>query len=106
MNGRDENLTVLTDHIERLAGKQHAASGRITVANQAVLSAPDTVLSTHGVACLATHLAVSAAQSARSASGGEIYRIATELERRLRTAAALYDNVDYQNGQDIGACQV
>jgi hypothetical protein len=76
------------------------------VANDVVSTAADTVLDTHGVACIATHLAATAAQTARSSAGAKIYHIATELERRLDSAAALYDNVDYLNGRDIGACQV
>jgi hypothetical protein len=106
VNDREKNLKVLTEHVRWLAEKQHAASGRITVANQAVNGAADTVLNTHGVACIATHLAVIAAQSAREAAGGKIYEIATGLEGRLHTAAALYENTDYQNGLDISACRV
>lgn len=106
MNGREKNLRVLTEHVTWLAEKQHAASGRITVANQAVNGAADTISSTHGVACLATHLAVIQSESARETAGSKIYEIATGLEERLRTAAALYGNTDYQNGLDLGACQV
>ncbi|ABM16454.1 MULTISPECIES: ESX-1 secretion-associated protein [Mycolicibacterium] len=104
MNDRDRNLRVLADHVIWLAGKQGAASGRITLANQAISGASDSVLSSHGAACLATHLAVTAAERARSTAGAKIYEIATDLEDRLRAAAALYDNVDYQNGRDVSAC--
>ncbi|WP_370500092.1 ESX-1 secretion-associated protein [Mycolicibacterium sp. jd] len=104
MNDRERNLRVLTGHVTWLAGNQQAASGRITLANQAVSGASDTVLNTHGTACLATHLAVTAAQLARSNAGARVYEIAVDLGERLQAAAALYDNVDYQNGRDIGAC--
>lgn len=104
MSAQEQNLKVLTDHIRELAGKQQAAAGRIKVANESKGGIADSMWSTHGVACAATNMAVSAAETARDAAGTRLYKVSTELSENLNDAADNYDNVDYREGRNVDAC--
>jgi Excreted virulence factor EspC, type VII ESX diderm len=100
----EQNLKVLSEHVRRLATEQQAAAGRITVANQAAQNVAGSLWSTHGVVCAPTNIAMSTAETARKAAGAVLWKVSTELSEKLTNAADNYDNVDSQEGQDIGAC--
>lgn len=104
MTDFEENLKVLTEHIRRLATEQQAAAGRITVANQSARGVSGNMWSTHGVVCAQTNIAVSTAETARTAAAAALWKVSTEFSEKLANAADNYDNVDSQGGQDIGAC--
>lgn len=104
MSGQEDNLRVLTDHIRELAGRQHAAAGRINVSGDALGGVAGSMWSTHGVACAATNMAVSAAETARETAGTRLYKVSVELSENLNYAADNYDNVDYREGRNIDVC--
>jgi Excreted virulence factor EspC, type VII ESX diderm len=49
-------------------------------------------------------MAVSKAETARTAAGTYLFKVSTELSEKLTYAAENYENVDSQEGRDIGAC--
>src|SRR4029077_9849385 len=55
VTAHQDNLTVLTEHIRRLATDQQAAAGRITLANQSARDIAANLWSTHGAVCAATN---------------------------------------------------
>jgi hypothetical protein len=101
-----QNLTVLTEHILRLADKQNTALGQLTGANRAIVDPARQVMNTHGLACGATNLAVEAAEKARRAAGAALVKVSTELAEKLTAAANNYDGTDSAQAGDIGACGV
>jgi Excreted virulence factor EspC, type VII ESX diderm len=104
VTAHQDNLTVLTEHIRRLATDQQAAAGRITLANQSARDIAANLWSTHGAVCAATNIAVSTAETARGTAGTVLYNVSTEHSEKLANAADNYDNVDSREGKDIGAC--
>lgn len=104
MTDFEQNLKILTEHIRRLASEQQAAAGRITVANQSAQNVADNMWSTHGAVCAPTNTAMAFAEKARKSAGAVLWRVSTELSEKLTNAADNYDDVDSQEGQDIGAC--
>lgn len=94
---QEKNLHVLTDHLRKLAKTQRTAAVGIAGATTAVQSAAGLVSDTHGIACEATHLAVSAASAARSAAGRQMQKTSEELDLKLTDAAEYYEK-----GDDVG----
>jgi hypothetical protein len=102
---QQQNLQVLTDHIRYLAEKQQQAVNQITGANRSIADPARNVLDTHGLVCGATNLAVSAAEEARRAAGGALFKVSTELVEKLHAAATRYETTDAAGANDIGACE-
>jgi hypothetical protein len=102
---QEKNLKVLTEHIMLLATKQQEAVNKITGANRSIVDPARNVQDTHGMVCEATHLAVSAAEEARRAAGGALFKVSTELGEKLNAAAARYDNTDAAGADAIRACE-
>jgi len=94
---QEKNLKVLTDHLLKLAESQRTAAVEIAGATTAVQSAAGLVSDTHGIACEATHLAVSVAYAARAAGGRQMQKTSEELDLKLTDASAYYEK-----GDDIG----
>jgi hypothetical protein len=103
---QEKNLNVLTGHIRHLAEQQQQAVNQITGANRAIVDPARNVQDTHGLVCGATNLAVSAAEKARRAAGGALFKASTELGEKLNTAAARYDHTDAAGANDITACEL
>jgi Excreted virulence factor EspC, type VII ESX diderm len=103
---QEKNLKVLTDHIRHLAEQQQQAVNQITGANRSIVDPARNVQYTHGMVCEATHLAVSAAEEARRAAGGALFKVSTELGEKLNTAAARYDHSDAAGASAIDACEL
>lgn len=99
------NLKVLTDHILNLAARHQQAVNQITGANRSIVDPARNVQDTHGMVCEATHLAVSAAEEARRAAGGALFKVSTALGEKLTAAAARYDHTDAGAANDINACE-
>jgi hypothetical protein len=107
MTGQDQNLQVLTDHLHELAALQHTAADKITGANRQIGDVAGKVLSTHGLVCALTSLALTTIDTDRQAVGGLLFKVSTELEEKLDTAATDYNNTDYLAGRSLGwACRV
>ena len=107
MSDQDQNLQVVTSHIDHLAEKQQTAANQIMGANRTAGEISSRIVSTHGVVCSATSLAVSSAESARETAGSALYKASTELAEKLTTAATNYRDADYRAGRSLGqACQV
>lgn len=107
MSDQEQNLRVVTSHINHLAAKQHTAVDNITGANRTTGTVAANVVSTHGLACSATSIAVSSADAARKAAGAALFTVSTELEAKLTTAAVNYADVDYRAGNSLGqACEL
>jgi hypothetical protein len=103
---QDKNLQVVTDHIDDLAGRQQTAADRIMGANRMTGDISARIVSTHGVVCSATSLAVAAADEARKTAGAAIQTTSSELALKLTTAALNYNDTDYRAGKSLGqACQ-
>jgi hypothetical protein len=103
----DQNLHVVTDHIDRLAAMQHTAADKIMGSNRTTADVAGNVLSTHGLVCSATSIALSSADAARKAAGEVLYKVSTEFEAKLTTAAVNYADTDYRLGDSLGqACEV
>lgn len=106
MTAQDDNLRVLTEHIRWLSGKQQAAAGRITIANQAPAGVAAGMWGTHGAACAATNMAMAAAETARTAAGTNMLALTHDLAERLTDAATNYEDADYRAGIEIGSCGI
>ncbi|GBE64071.1 ESX-1 secretion-associated protein [Mycobacterium sp. MFM001] len=100
MTDQQENLRVLTDHINELAARQHTAAAKITGANR--MTGGDTasrVLTTHGLVCAPTSAVFSAAETGRKAAGAALFKASAELAEKLTTAAYNYNSTDYMAGK-------
>jgi hypothetical protein len=104
LSGHDDNLRVLTDHIDDLAAKQTTASGTLKIAGETVNDVASSVWSTHGVACAASNMAVAAVQAARKEAKTKLWRMSHDLSERLRTASENYNNADWLARRDIDSC--
>lgn len=102
----EKNLKTLTDHIRHLAAVQQTAVDQITGANRAIIDPARHVLETHGLACGATNLAVSAIEAGRRTAGGKLFTVSTELAEKLTAAAAHYDKTDSAEAGNIDHCGV
>jgi hypothetical protein len=103
----DQNLHVVTDHINRLAAMQRTAADKIMGSNRTTSDVAGNVLSTHGLVCSATSMALSAADAARKSAGAALHKVSTELEAKLTTAAINYADTDYRSGDSLGqACEL
>jgi hypothetical protein len=106
MTDQQQNLQVVTDHINLLAEMQRTAADKIVGANRTTGDVAGSVANTHGHVCWATSLAVSNADTARSAAGTVLHRVSNELSEKLTTAASNYNNTDYMAGRSLGdACR-
>jgi hypothetical protein len=107
MSDQDKNLQVVTEHLDHLAEKQQTAADKITGANRMTGDVSANIVSTHGLVCSATSIAVSAADDARKAAGAALYKTSSELATKLTTAAINYNDTDYRSGNSLGqACQL
>ncbi len=107
MTDQDQNLHVVTGHINHLAEKQQTAANQILGANRTTGDMAGSVVSSHGLVCSATSLAVSRADTARTTAGAALYKVSTELAEKLTTAATNYGDVDYRAGRSLGqACRM
>lgn len=107
MSDQDKNLHVLTEHIDHLAQKQQTAADKITGANRTTGDVSANILSTHGLVCSATSIALSAADEARQTAGASLHKTSSELATKLATAAVNYNDTDYRSGNSLGqACQL
>lgn len=102
----DQNLKVLTDHVQHLATVQQKAVDLITGANRSIVDPGRNMWDTHGIICSASNLAVSVAEAARRTAGGALVHVSTELSEKLTAAARAYENTDAAAGEDIDACGV
>ena len=107
MTNQDLNLKVLTDHLTELAEKQRSAGGGIAIAKTSV---PDgltgKILKTHGVICAGTSLAMASTETARTNGFDRQHKMSQHLAESLTAAAENYNNADFREGRNIGACAV
>jgi hypothetical protein len=101
-----DNLQILTEFIDDIAAKQASAAGTLKVAGETVNDLASSVSSTHGVACLASNMAVSALETARDAAAERMWKMSHDLSERLHEASANYNNVDWVAGNDIDSCSL
>jgi hypothetical protein len=107
MSSEEQNLKVVTDHVTELASKQQRAAHLFVGANRTTGDVAADILSTHGLVCSATSIAVSAADTARKTAGSNLYKVSCELATKLSTAAINYGDADYRAGRSLGqACQM
>jgi hypothetical protein len=107
MSDQDQNLKVVTGHLTHLATSQLRAADLVTGANRTTADVAANIISSHGLVCSATSVAVSMAETARKTAGTQLNKVSTELSAKLTTAATNYDDVDYREGRSLGqACQV
>lgn len=100
MTDQQMNLHVLTEHIDKLAEKQHTAADKITGANR--MTGGDIaykVFSTHGAVCSPTSMVFSGVDTARKAAGAALHKVSSELAEKLTTAASNYNSIDYMSGK-------
>jgi hypothetical protein len=102
MTDQEQNLEVVTKHLNLLATTQQTAADKILGANRTTGDVAESVSSTHGYVCWATNLAVSDADTARKAAGAALFRVSNELSEKLTTAGSNYDNADYMAGRSLG----
>ena len=107
MGNREQNLRVVTEHIDKLAVRQHHAVDQLIGANRAAGAASTTVEATHGLICQLTSMALADADTARKNAGQTLQRVSTELASKLENASRNYQTTDYFSGKKIGGeCQV
>jgi deoxyribodipyrimidine photolyase len=101
------NLTVVTGHLHELAAQQLTAADKITGANRATADIAAKVEETHGLICWPSSQAMKAGETARKTAGQTMYKVSTEFNEKLTTAANNYNDVDYREGRSLGeACQM
>lgn len=106
MSGQQDNLRVLTDHIDELAAKQSSAAGRLKIAGETVNDLASSVWATHGVVCAASNMAIDAIEAARDAADAKLWRMSHDLSERLTAASANYKNADWLARRDIDSCSL
>lgn len=104
MSNREENLRVVTEHIDKLADRQSRAVDQFIGANRAAAAASDRVEATHGLICQLTSIALADADIARHVAGQTLQRVSSELAQKLENAARNYQSTDYMAGRKIGGC--
>ena len=97
----EDNLEVLTEHIDELAAKQTTAAGNLKIAGETVNDLASSVWATHGVVCAASNTAVENIEAARDAADAKLWRVSHDLSERLRMASANYNNTDWIAGKEI-----
>ena len=102
MGNREDNLHVVTEHIDRLAGLQQRAAEQFVGANRAAASAANNVGITHGPICAMTTSALADAGVARKVAGHTMQRVSDELAQKLQNASRNYQSTDYLAGKQIG----
>lgn len=107
MGNREDNLRVVTEHIDRLAEHQQTAVDKYTGANRSAAGVASAVEATHGAICAATTLALADIDGARANAGQTVQRVSTELHDKLVNASKNYQSVDYMSGKKISnECRV
>lgn len=106
MSGQQDNLRVLTEHIDELAAKQTSAAGRLKIAGETVNDLASSVWATHGVVCAASNMAIDAIEAARDAADAKLWRMSHDLSERLTAASANYKNADWLARRDIDSCSL
>ncbi|MEW5812175.1 MAG: ESX-1 secretion-associated protein [Actinomycetota bacterium] len=106
MTGQQDNLRVLTEHVDELAAKQASAAGRLKIAGETVNDLASSVWATHGVVCAASNMAVDAIEAARDAANAKLWRKSHDLSERLKTASTNYNNADWLARKYIDSCSL
>lgn len=106
MSSQQDNLRVLTEHIDELGAKQTSAAGRLKIAGETVNDLASSVWATHGVVCAASNMAIDAIEAARDAADAKLWRMSHDLSERLTAASANYKNADWLARRDIDACSL
>lgn len=106
MSGQQDNLRVLTEHIDELAAKQTSAAGRLKIAGETVNDLASSVWATHGVVCAVSNMAVDDIEAARDAANAKLWRMSHDLSERLTAASANYNNADWLARRDIDSCSL
>lgn len=101
MSDLDDNLRVLTEHVDDLAAKQTTAAGDLKIAGETVNDLASSVWATHGVVCAASNMAVEAIESLRDAADATLWRMSHDLAERLRAASVNYNNADWVASEEI-----
>lgn len=101
MSDLEDNLRVLTEHVDDLAAKQTTAAGELKTAGETVNDLASSVWATHGVVCAASNMVVSSIEAARDAADAKLWAVSHDLSERLRTASANYNNSDWIAGEEI-----
>lgn len=102
----DQNLRVLTEHIDEVAARHVTAAGVLKVAGETVNDISDRVARTHGVACLASNMAVTAVETARDDARQKLWQMSHDLGERLAIASANYNDADWRASTDIESCDL
>jgi len=100
----DQNLRVLTTHIDEIAANQRTAAGVLKVAGESVNDIADRVSDTHGVACWMSNSAVAALEAARDNARNKLWQMSHDLDERLTMASANYNSADWRASNDIESC--
>ncbi|OCB28324.1 hypothetical protein A5674_16795 [Mycobacterium malmoense] len=95
------DVTVTSEHLDRLAVTQDQASAQAGTAAVAASSLETDVWVTHGVVSAASNLAFTNAANARKSTGDAMSRASTELAGKLRTAKNVYASTDDQASMNI-----
>lgn len=106
MTAQEDNLRVLTEHIDEIAAKQTTAAGTLKIAGETVNDLASSVWSTHGVVCAASNMAVDAVETARDSARTKLWQMSHDLSERLHTASENYNNADWVAGRDIDSCRL
>lgn len=106
MSAESDNLRVVTNHVDELAAKQVTAAGTLKIAGETVNDLGPSVRTTHGVACMASNLAVNAVESARDSARSTLWHMSHDLAERLKLASSNYNDSDWVAGRDIDSCEL
>jgi hypothetical protein len=107
MSALEKNLTVLTEHIDDLAGKQESAAVHVLAAKRTVTEGiAGRMWLSHGPICASTNMAVATVDEARSAAMSTQYKSSTSLAEKLKWASINYNDTDWRNAGVISGCQV
>ncbi|MDO3403413.1 ESX-1 secretion-associated protein [Mycolicibacterium neoaurum] len=101
----EQNLRVLTEHIDQIAASQGTAAGVLKVAGETVNDIGNRVSDTHGVACFASNSAIADVERARDEARKKLWHMSYDLSQRLTMASQNYNNADWRASKDIGACE-
>jgi hypothetical protein len=104
LSAQDDNLRVLTEHIDDIAAKQTTAASSLKIAGETVNDLASNVWSSHGVVCAASNMAVAAVETARDSARTKLWKMSHDLSERLHTASENYNNADWLAGRDIDSC--
>lgn len=87
--------------IRSKAAPQQQAASQIDMAKSAPDGASAHVFQSHGLVCVATAIALQAAESARRGAAEKMHLISTDLAVKLNQAATDYVSTDQQQGDNL-----